>query len=920
VSGTGSVNTTGGGDGIVVTAPSVAGSASVSVGSGTTAYGGSVTAGGNGLVVSSAGGSEFVNMSGSITALNGRGIFMGPTNFLSSTSVTMNGATLSSTNGDGIFALNTNGAAGAVTIVNNAAITTAGNDPAGHVAAGIFVSTAGFTAPVSLSGTGSINAAGSGIDARMTGPGTLATLSIGSAGTPYSGSVTAHNGPAVNATTVGVGALLVNLSGTINASTTGVFASTTSTGSVTVNTAGPIYGVSGLGSKATTGIQTTATSGPTSITVGAEIAATTFGVQAASTTGSINVTVNPGALIDPACGICLASAGGNLTVNNGGQVVGGAQTGVGLTGGVNNVLNNTGVISNANGIAGLAVLGDTGNNVINNFGVISGNIALGTGANAFNNAFGGVFNAGPSVNLGAANTLTNNGTLAPGGNSVIQTTALTGKFVQTSVGTLAIDANAAAQADKLFATGTATLSGGTVLALAQPGAYGPKTIYTIVTATGGVAGTFAGATSSLPYLVASLSYDASDVFLTLTRNATFLQGQALTRNERAVASALDPLPTSNPLFQAVAILPGGALRNSLDLLSGEIHASTASALVDESLYMRSAILGRLRQASYGGDSEAMAALRFGGPQAAFADGADPYSPLAYAKAPLATKAPAKSPQASSDVVYWAQGFGASGKINSDGNAEAVKRDLGGLIAGFDARFGNWRGGLAAGYTNSHNNTDDRGGANVETGHIAAYGGWNLGAFNLRGGGAYAFHSIDASRTIAFPGFFDRATAHYEGGTGQVFGEASYALTLGRVALEPFAGAAWVHLRTDAFNEVGGLAALNVAANKFEVGYSTIGARAASMIPLNDNMILVPRVSAAWQHAFDNLTPAAAVAFQSTGTSFTVFGVPIARDGLLSEAGLDLYIGRNAVLGLSYVGQFATQVQDHAAKGKFSWKF
>jgi subtilase-type serine protease len=685
-----------------------------------------------------------------------------------------------------------------------------------------------------------------------------------------------------------------------------------------VNTAGPIYGVTGIGSKATTGIQTTATTGPTSIAVGAEIAATTFGVLGASTAGSINVIVNPGALIDPACGICLTTVSGNLTVNNGGQLIGGAQTGVGFTGGVNNVLNNTGVISNVNGIAGLAVLGDTGNNVINNFGVISGNVALGTGVNAFNNAFGGVFNAGPTVNIGAGNILTNNGTLAPGGNGIIQTTALTGKLASSGTAAFAVDVNAAAQADKLLATGPATLTGGTVRALAQAGAYGTTTTYTILTATG-VSGTFAGATSSLPFLVPTLSYDPNDVFLTLTRNLSFFQAQGGTRNERAVGAALDAFPATNALFVAAG-LSGPALLHSLDLLSGEIHASTASALVDESLYVRSAILGRLRQASYGGENAAMAALKLGGPEAAFADGADPYSALAYAKSPIVAKAQPRPPQANSDVVYWSQAFGAWGTINSDGNAAAVKRDLGGFLTGFDARFGNWRGGLAAGYTNSHNNTDDRGGAGVETGHIAAYGGWALGALNLRGGGAYAFHSIDASRTVAFPGFFDRDTAHYQGGTGQLFGEAGYSLTVGRVAVEPFAGAAWVHLRADAFNETGGLAALNVAANTFEVGYSTIGARAASMIPLNDNMILVPRVSAAWQHAFNNVTPTAAVAFESNGVSFTVAGVPIARDGLLTEAGLDLHIGLHAVLGVSYVGQYAPNVQDHAAKGKFSWKF
>jgi hypothetical protein len=37
-------------------------------------------------------------------------------------------------------------------------------------------------------------------------------------------------------------------------------------------------------------------------------------------------------------------------------------------------------------------------------------------------------------------------------------------------------------------------------------------------------------------------------------------------------------------------------------------------------------------------------------------------------------------------------------------------------------------------------------------------------------------------------------------------------------------------------------------------------------------------------------------------------------------GADLAIGRNATLGVSYVGQIASSVSDHAAKGKFIWRF
>jgi outer membrane autotransporter protein len=214
----------------------------------------------------------------------------------------------------------------------------------------------------------------------------------------------------------------------------------------------------------------------------------------------------------------------------------------------------------------------------------------------------------------------------------------------------------------------------------------------------------------------------------------------------------------------------------------------------------------------------------------------------------------------------------------------------------------------------------RGSANVDTGHIAAYGGWSFGALNLRTGGGYAFHTIDTDRTINFAGFFDRTFAHYQGGTGQIFGEAGYGFNFANVAVEPFAGGAWVRLSTDATAERGGLAALDVAGTTFEVGYSTLGIRAASIVPLADSMVLVPRVSLAWQHAFGSVTPDATLAFQVAPVPFAITGVPIARDALLTEAGFDLAIGAHATLGVSYTGQLARNVTDHAAKGKFSWRF
>jgi outer membrane autotransporter protein len=539
-----------------------------------------------------------------------------------------------------------------------------------------------------------------------------------------------------------------------------------------------------------------------------------------------------------------------------------------------------------------------------------------------------VSSSGLTVNAGATvggsgtlpKTTINGGTLSPGNS--IGTIAISGSLTFVGPGTYLVEVSPAA-ADKTNVSGSAILAGAVQVNAVSGGVFAPKH-YTILNAAS-ISGTFGSFVVNGDFGPAvknpHLEYDAGNVYFVLDPNAISPLLVGGTPNQKAVASAIDTAfqkGVAPPLFLGLFNLTAAQLPGALDQLSGEVHASTAGVLVDESLYARAAVLGRLRQASYGGDAS-MASLSMGGPMA-FANGEE-LSALAYGKSPIVTKAPPMVSQPRYDVVFWAQGFGARGKFDGDGNATSLRRDLAGFFTGADTRVGSdGRLGIGAGYTASRNNLDGRGSANVETGHLMGYGGWRFGALNLRAGGAYAWHTIDTDRTIAFPGFFDRATAHYNGGTGQIFGEAGYGFAFGKIAVEPFAGAAWVHLKTDAFNERGGAAALTVAASAFEVGYSTLGIRAASMIPLAADMMLVPRVSVAWQHAFNDVTPTAVLAFQNAAAPFVIAGVPIARDSLLAEAGLDLAIGLSATLGLSYVGQLARNVQDHAAKGKFSWKF
>ncbi len=53
---------------------------------------------------------------------------------------------------------------------------------------------------------------------------------------------------------------------------------------------------------------------------------------------------------------------------------------------------------------------------------------------------------------------------------------------------------------------------------------------------------------------------------------------------------------------------------------------------------------------------------------------------------------------------------------------------------------------------------------------------------------------------------------------------------------------------------------------------------------------------------------------------TVYGVPLAEDSALIDAGLDFTLGPRTTAGVSYSGQFGDGVSDNGVKGRFTWLF
>ncbi|MBF9234112.1 autotransporter outer membrane beta-barrel domain-containing protein [Microvirga alba] len=480
--------------------------------------------------------------------------------------------------------------------------------------------------------------------------------------------------------------------------------------------------------------------------------------------------------------------------------------------------------------------------------------------------------------------------VAPGSSAALGILTIQGDYLQTEAGILSVRVQDGA-ADQLAVTGKASL-GGTLKIAGNLDPLTQQTSASVVTA-GAIAGRFDTVTDDFAFFDLSLAYSARAVTVTVFRNRATFADVGTSPDQKAVAVSAEALDGTNPLYRAILLLDENSVRAAFDSLSGEIHASTRSILLDTSRYVRDSVTGRLRQA--------------------FTPIEGPLSALNASPGVIQTPS-------GTNVALWGQGFGSWGK-NEGGDAAKIDTTTGGFFLGADTLLGAWRVGLAGGYSQTSLDGDkQRFSATSDNYHVAAYGGTQWGSLGLRLGSAFTWHNIGVSRQVAFPGFSDALKTDYDGRTTQVFGDVGYAFSVASVALEPFAALAYVNLHTDGFAEAGQAAALRGWGGNANTAFSTLGLRAASRFALSETTALALRGTLGWRHAFGDATPASLLAFRNGILPFSMTGTPIARDALIAEAALDLNIGASTTLGISYSGQLSGKTQDQTVKGEFSWRF
>jgi uncharacterized protein with beta-barrel porin domain len=805
------------------------------------------------------------------------------------------------------------------------------NGPGGTINAQFGIGFTGHAgSPVTITGSvinnGTINAsAGSGIGVF----GFKGGVSIGT-GIVNTGSINATNGTGIGLYGATVAGGVANIGGTITAKGAGILVGSTAqaagASSVTggVTNSGSITGKTGIlvNGHATVagGITNTGSITGTSaaIDLTGEGAASVINQQAGTITGNILLS----ALADTV-NITGGSISGNIVGQGSSNTVNfalgaGTFTYAGIISGVNAVNLNSGTVSltGTNTYAGATTVNggilDVGGSIAASIltTVNSGGALTGTGTVGNTSIAGGGGFAPGNGTPGSSMTVSGNLAFASGALYLVQVNPATASFATV--------------------TGTATLGGASVSAAFANGAYISKQ-YTILTAAGGVTGTFAPtiANSNLPANFSdSLSYDATHAFLNLTLNFVPPSpgptppnfGGGLNGNQQNIANTLVNF------FNTTGSIPlvfGTLTPTGLTLVSGESATGSQQTtfvamsqfinlLADPFAGRGNGFNGAASPTGYADESDEASAY------VARRKGTDAFA--MFAKAPPALFAQRWS--------VWAAGYGGSQSTN--GNAVVGSNDttsrIAGTAVGADYLFSpNTLAGFAIAGGGTSFSVNNLGTGRSDLFQAGAYVRHTQGAAYITGALAYGWQDITTNRTLAIAGIDQlRAEFNANAWSGRVEGGYRFAVPwAGGLGITPYAAGQFTTFDLPAYAEtvVAGAAnfALAYAAKSVTDSRSELGIRSDKSFAMADG-ILTLRGRLAWAHDFDPDRAIGATFQALPGASFVVNGAAQASNSALTTASAEWKWINGWSAAATFEGEFSSVTQSYAGKAvvRYVW--
>ncbi|WP_245408867.1 autotransporter outer membrane beta-barrel domain-containing protein [Rhizobium wuzhouense] len=494
-------------------------------------------------------------------------------------------------------------------------------------------------------------------------------------------------------------------------------------------------------------------------------------------------------------------------------------------------------------------------------GTFTGGTEVQEGLLSVNGSLGGPVTIHDGARLGGAGIVgsfdaLDGATIAPGNS--IGTLNIVGNATFAAGSVYDVEVDGLGHADMMDVGGVLTVSSGaSVLVGPENGVdtgidYASPITYRIATASGGVNGTFGSVSDSFAFLDSALSYDANNIYLTLTRLS--FSDSAGTPNEQEVGSALDSLP-NGPVTDALLGVTDAERSRALRALSGEIHASIGQGLIDSGAAQRDSVLQTLADPGRG--------------------------------------------------RFWTVAHGTSNRWRTDEVASGGSLQGGGVTFGGDLyQSGSMTLGILAGYDHlSMDLSEAPAEADVESVYLGAYGALQANNMALRFGGVYARHEIDTNRSVSFSSLAERLVANYSGDTLQAFGELSTEIARNDIAVQPFVGAAVIYGRQNAFSETGGFAALSGQADEDLLAQTSLGIRFDHNLTVGERAIRLYG-ALGWNQMLGDDRASATLAFDG-GSDFTVQGSQSARHSGMIKLGLATQIAEGATFDINYSAQLAS---------------
>jgi len=558
-------------------------------------------------------------------------------------------------------------------------------------------------------------------------------------------------------------------------------------------------------------------------------------------------------------------------------------------------------------------------------------------------------------------TTVNSGAALLGTGTVGSTVINAGGFLApgNSPGTMTVAGNLALQSGAFYivqvnpttasttnVSGTASLAG-TVGAIFLPGSYLSRS-YTILTAAGGVTGTFdALGTRGLPAnFQPSLSYAGNTVVLNLRARlipAPTPLGPPIppvpglpftsepppappvptfTVNQFNVGIAIDNFFNNGgalrPAFLPLFDLTGSNLTRALDQLSGEAATGAQKVgfqLTDQFLNLMLDPFVDGRSGVGGADHPALG----------FAPERETMPPdiaRAYASVFKAPAAPA--PVYEPRWTAWGGAYGGSNRTTGDlaitGSHDLSARAVG-FAAGLDYRL---TPDTVAGFALAGGGTDwslsqGLGGGKSDALQAGVYGATRSGPAYLAAAFAFANHWMSTDRFAVG----DHLTANFNAQSygGRLEGGYRFATIYGGIT--PYAAIQGQSFHTPGYTETDTIAngfGLAFASRDATDTRSELGARFDRVLAVYSNAVLALRGRVAWAHDRVN-DPTLVPAFQALpGASFIVNGATPAKNSALTSAGAELRLANGVTLLAKFDGEFASHSSTYAGTGtvRYTW--